>query len=97
MAGRTILSLCCGTYCGGRSDCRARHPAGEAGMIWAYVAFAAAAGAMLPLQAGINARLAHLVGSPLWAAAVSGGGAHGRIGAFHRRDAARRTAYRGPG
>lgn len=30
------------------------------------------AGAMLPLQAAINARLAKLAGSPLWAAAISG-------------------------
>ena len=41
-------------------------------MVWAYVALAAAAGALLPLQAAINARLARLVGSPVWAAAVSG-------------------------
>ena len=33
---------------------------------------AVAAGAMLPLQAAINARLARLVGSPLWAAGISG-------------------------
>jgi transporter family-2 protein len=30
------------------------------------------AGAMLPLQAAINARLATAVGSPIWAAAISG-------------------------
>ena len=30
------------------------------------------AGAMLPIQAAINAKLARLVGSPLWAAALSG-------------------------
>jgi bacterial/archaeal transporter family-2 protein len=41
-------------------------------MAWAYVALAVAAGAMLPLQAAINARLARLVGSPLWAAGISG-------------------------
>ncbi|MBV8092569.1 MAG: DMT family transporter [Acetobacteraceae bacterium] len=40
--------------------------------MWAYVALAGAAGALLPLQAAINARLARLVGSPLWAAAISG-------------------------
>ena len=38
---------------------------------WAYLAFGVAAGAMLPLQFGINAQLAHWVGSPLRAALVS--------------------------
>ncbi len=33
---------------------------------------AMAAGAMLPAQAAINARLARAVGSPIWAAAISG-------------------------
>ena len=41
-------------------------------MAWAYVTLAVAAGAMLPLQAAINTRLARLVGSPLWAAGISG-------------------------
>ena len=41
-------------------------------MAWTYVTLAVAAGAMLPLQAAINARLARLVGSPLWAAGISG-------------------------
>lgn len=41
-------------------------------MDWAFVTLAVAAGAMLPLQAAINARLARLVGSPLWAAGISG-------------------------
>lgn len=41
-------------------------------MAWAYVAVAIMAGVMLPLQAAINARLARLVGSPVWAATVSG-------------------------
>lgn len=41
-------------------------------MAWPYVMLAVAAGAMLPLQAAINARLARLVGSPLWAAGISG-------------------------
>lgn len=35
-------------------------------------ALAIVAGAMLPLQAAINARLARLVGSPVWAACLSG-------------------------
>lgn len=33
---------------------------------------AVAAGAMLPMQAAINARLGRTVGSPVWAAAISG-------------------------
>lgn len=41
-------------------------------MAWRDVTLAVAAGAMLPLQAAINARLARLVGSPLWAAGISG-------------------------
>jgi transporter family-2 protein len=41
-------------------------------MAAAYVALAFVAGATLPLQAAINARLARLVGSPIWAAAISG-------------------------
>jgi bacterial/archaeal transporter family-2 protein len=39
---------------------------------WAYVALAIVAGATLPVQAAINAQLARLVGSPIWAAAISG-------------------------
>ena len=39
--------------------------------IWGYLAFAFAAGAMLPLQFGINAELARWVDSPLRAALVS--------------------------
>ncbi len=37
-----------------------------------YVMLAVLAGTMLPLQAAINARLARVVGSPIWAAAISG-------------------------
>jgi transporter family-2 protein len=37
-----------------------------------FIALAVTAGAVLPLQAAINARLASLVGSPLWAACISG-------------------------
>ena len=36
------------------------------------VLLALIAGAMLPLQAAINARLGRVLGSPVWAAAVSG-------------------------
>ena len=39
--------------------------------IWGYLAFGFAAGAMLPLQFGINAELARWVDSPLRAALVS--------------------------
>lgn len=39
--------------------------------MWGYLAFAFAAGAMLPLQFGINAELARWVESPLRAALVS--------------------------
>jgi bacterial/archaeal transporter family-2 protein len=38
---------------------------------WAYLLFAFAAGAMLPLQFGINAQLAEWIGSPLRATLVS--------------------------
>jgi bacterial/archaeal transporter family-2 protein len=38
---------------------------------WAYLLFAFAAGAMLPIQFGVNAQLAHWVGSPLRATLVS--------------------------
>ena len=40
-------------------------------MIWAFILFGLAAGAMLPFQAGINAQLAEYLGSPLRAALVS--------------------------
>lgn len=39
--------------------------------IWAYVLFGLAAGAMLPFQAGVNAQLAGVLGSPVRAALVS--------------------------
>jgi bacterial/archaeal transporter family-2 protein len=38
---------------------------------WAYLSFAVAAGAMLPIQFGINAQLAHWLDSPLRATLVS--------------------------
>lgn len=41
-------------------------------MAAAFMALAVFAGAMLPLQAAINARLGRVVGSPVWAAAISG-------------------------
>jgi transporter family-2 protein len=37
-----------------------------------YLALAVVAGGMLPTQAAINARLARVLGGPVWAAAVSG-------------------------
>ena len=37
-----------------------------------YLALAVLAGGMLPVQAAVNARLARVVGGPVWAAAVSG-------------------------
>jgi transporter family-2 protein len=40
-------------------------------VVWAFVLFGLAAGAMLPFQAGMNAQLAEYVGSPLRAALVS--------------------------
>src|SRR5215218_8505895 len=40
-------------------------------MVWLYLLFAVAAGAMLPVQFGINAQLAHWLGSPVRAAFVS--------------------------
>src|SRR3954447_12318442 len=40
-------------------------------MVWLYLLFAVAAGAMLPLQFGVNAQLAHWLGSPVRAAFVS--------------------------
>jgi bacterial/archaeal transporter family-2 protein len=40
-------------------------------MAWLYLLFAVAAGAMLPLQFGVNAQLAHWLGSPIRAAFVS--------------------------
>ena len=39
--------------------------------IWPYLLFGFAAGAMLPVQFGINAQLAEWVGSPLRATLVS--------------------------
>lgn len=41
-------------------------------MAVAYILLAVLAGAMLPAQAAINARLGRVVGSPVWAAAISG-------------------------
>ena len=40
-------------------------------MVWLYLLFAVAAGAMLPFQFGINAQLAHWLSSPVRAAFVS--------------------------
>jgi transporter family-2 protein len=40
-------------------------------MPWGYVLFALVAGAMLPFQAGVNAQLADVLGSPVRAALVS--------------------------
>jgi len=40
-------------------------------MVWLYLLFAVAAGAMLPFQFGINAQLSHWLGSPIRAAFVS--------------------------
>ena len=40
-------------------------------MVWLYLLFAVAAGAMLPLQFGVNAQLAQWLGSPIRAAFVS--------------------------
>ena len=40
-------------------------------MVWLYLLFAVAAGAMLPVQFGVNAQLAHWLGSPVRAAFVS--------------------------
>jgi bacterial/archaeal transporter family-2 protein len=40
-------------------------------MVWAYLLLAFVAGAMLPLQAGVNAELAQWVASPVRAAFVS--------------------------
>jgi transporter family-2 protein len=40
-------------------------------VVWAYLLFAFAAGAVLPFQAGVNARLAEWLHSPLWAAFFS--------------------------
>ncbi|WP_316898302.1 DMT family transporter [Pseudodesulfovibrio indicus] len=42
-------------------------------MKWLFVLFALAAGALMPLQAGINLRLRASLGDPVWAAAVSFG------------------------
>jgi transporter family-2 protein len=40
-------------------------------MVWLYLLFAVAAGAMLPFQFGINAQLSQWLGSPIRAAFVS--------------------------
>src|SRR5439155_26088998 len=40
-------------------------------VVWAYLLFAFAAGAVLPFQAGVNAQLAARLHSPLWAAFIS--------------------------
>jgi bacterial/archaeal transporter family-2 protein len=40
-------------------------------MVWPYLLFAVAAGAMLPIQFGVNAQLSHWIGSPIRAAFVS--------------------------
>lgn len=40
-------------------------------MKWIYVLFALVAGATMPLQAGINLRLRHALGDPVWAALIS--------------------------
>jgi transporter family-2 protein len=40
-------------------------------VLWAFVLFGLAAGAMLPFQAGVNAQLAEYAGSPIRAALVS--------------------------
>jgi bacterial/archaeal transporter family-2 protein len=40
-------------------------------MVWLYLLFAVAAGAMLPVQFGVNSQLAHWLGSPIRAAFVS--------------------------
>src|SRR5512132_927342 len=39
-------------------------------MVWLYLLFAVAAGAMLPFQFGINAQLSHWLSSPIRAAVV---------------------------
>lgn len=40
-------------------------------MVWLYLLLAVAAGAMLPVQFGVNAQLSHWLGSPIRAAFVS--------------------------
>ena len=40
-------------------------------MVWLYLLYAVAAGAMLPVQFGVNSQLAHWLGSPIRAAFVS--------------------------
>ena len=40
-------------------------------MVWLYLLFAVAAGAMLPVQFGVNSQLANWVGSPIRAAFIS--------------------------
>ncbi len=41
-------------------------------MVIVYILLAIAAGSMLPMQGAMNARLARTLGSPIWAAALSG-------------------------
>ncbi|MBI9081198.1 MAG: DMT family transporter [Pseudodesulfovibrio sp.] len=40
-------------------------------MKWIFILFALAAGAVMPIQAGVNLRLKTALGDPTWAAAVS--------------------------
>ncbi|NDV20310.1 EamA-like transporter family protein [Pseudodesulfovibrio sp. JC047] len=40
-------------------------------MKWMFVVFALVAGALMPVQAGVNLRLKESLGDPIWAAAVS--------------------------
>jgi transporter family-2 protein len=40
-------------------------------MTWGYLLFAFTAGVMIPVQAGVNAQLAHWIGGPVRAALVS--------------------------
>ncbi|BCS88770.1 DMT family transporter [Pseudodesulfovibrio sediminis] len=42
-------------------------------MKWIYVCYALLAGALLPIQAGVNLRLRGSLGDPIWAATVSFG------------------------
>ena len=42
-------------------------------MKWIYVCYALLAGAVLPIQAGVNLRLRGSLGDPIWAATVSFG------------------------
>ena len=42
-------------------------------MRWIFVLYALVAGALMPVQAGVNLRLKGALGDPLWAATVSFG------------------------